>query len=116
MIAQQNIVFFKDATSAGVSEYYYRNYNSEIISVEISGGFTSCNIVFEGLVDLENGEIWTPLAGINLSDYSITENGVATKAGIYEVAIEGVQKFRVRIAEVSGGNVTVFGRVIKTGV
>lgn len=115
MIAQENIVFFDKASSAKESDFTYRNYNSEIIAIEISGEFSSGSIVFEGKTDL-NAASWTPIAGILLSDYSITPNGVATQPGIYEVAIEGVQLFRVRIAEIGGGAVTVFGRVIKTGV
>lgn len=114
MIPQSNVVFFSgDTVDSGSNPVYYGNNNAEIISVEISGSFTSGAFHFEGQVDLAN-EDWTPIAGVDLSDYSITAN--PTGAGVWEVPIEGLQRFRVRVESVSGGEAKVFGRVIKTGV
>lgn len=114
MIPQKNVVFFNGSIVKPDDKIeYFGNNNSEIISVEIAGDFSSGLFHFEGVVDLGN-EVWTPIAGVNLSDYSITADPEGK--GIWEVPIEGVQKFRVRTESVTGGTAKVFGRVIKTGV
>lgn len=109
MIAQKNIRFFEgDLVIPGDKLEYYSNLHADIISVQISGGFSSGLFHFEGLVDTDSDE-WVPIAGVNLSDYSITAD--PTGAGIWEVPLEGLQRFRVRTETVTGGTAKVFGRV-----
>ena len=110
MIAQKNIRFFEgDLVNPDDKIEFYGNIHADIISVEISGSFSSGLFHFEGLVDLDNDE-WTPIAGVNLSDYSIETD--PTGKGIWEVPIEGLQRFRVRTETVTGGTAKVFGRVL----
>lgn len=113
MIAQKNFIFYKDATSPGLPKEDFNNISSEIIAVEISGDFTEGRFVFEGKTNL-NTVNYTPLAAINLTDFSVASE--VSNKGIYEIGIEGVQVFRVRIESISGGAATIFGRVLKTGV
>lgn len=112
MTPQKGIVFFEGETvSPDAKIEYYRNLKSDIMSVEISGTFTSGTFHFEGMADYSSSE-WTPIAGINLSDYSITSD--PTGKGIWEVPLEGLQKFRVRTEAVVGGVAKVFGWVVVT--
>ena len=50
----------------------------------------------------------------NMGIYEVVKDGLITKAGIYEVGIEGIQEFRVRIESVSGGSATILGRAVST--
>lgn len=117
MLAQKNIKFFDKATAPGESEYYF-NVKADIIAIEISGSFSAGSVIFEGQTDIEKDPYgssqeewtWVPIAGVNLSDYSFTSNPKA--AGIYEVPIEGLQRFRVRVESVTGGDISVFGRAV----
>ena len=112
MTPQKGIVFFEGETvSPGKPIEYYRNLKADIMSVEISGNFTSGTFHFEGVTDYTNEE-WTPIAGVNLSDYSIASD--PSGKGIWEVPLEGLQKFRVRVESVSGGSAKVFGWVVVT--
>ena len=111
MVGQSSFVFFNKVTSPGVPENPYRNNKADVIALEISGSFTAGKFCFEGRTNM-NSENWTPIVGINLSDYSITT--APTAAGIYEVGVEGLQMFRVRIDSLSGGDATVFARVVNT--
>lgn len=114
MIAQKNVNFFEGSLVNPEDKIeYYGNSKAEIISVEISGTFTSGLFHFEGIVDLATTE-WTPIAGVNLSDYTISADPAGK--GIWEVPIEGLQRFRVRTEAVAGGEAKVFGRAIVTGV
>lgn len=113
MIVQQNFIFCKEVSAPVTEPEVYHNHNSEVISVEIHGTFTSGSFIFEGKTDVNNAN-WTPISGINLSDFSTTSE--PKKAGIWEVGIEGITVFRVRIVSLSGGSATVFGKVVKTGV
>ena len=109
MKAVKSFVFFDAATSPATSENYYANIKADVMAIEISGSFTSGTFAFEGQSDI-NSNTWTPIAGINLSDFSVTSS--PTKAGIYEVGIEGLQRFRVRIEALGGGAARIVGRVI----
>ena len=117
MIGQKNIKFFDKVSAPGESEYYF-NVKADIIAVEISGSFSAATVAFEGQTDIQKDPIsndpstwtWVPIAGVNLSDYTYTAKPAA--AGIYEVPIEGLQRFRVRVESVTGGDISVFGRAV----
>lgn len=111
MVGQSSFVFFNKVTSPGVPNNPYRNNKADVIALEISGSFTTGKFCFEGRADIHSNN-WTPVVGINLSDYSIST--FATSQGIFEVGIEGLQLFRVRIEELSGGDATVYARVVST--
>ena len=109
MIAQKIIRFFEgDLVNPEDKVEYYGNIHADIVSVQISGDMSNGVFHFEGLVDTDSDE-WVPIAGVNLSDYTITAD--PTGAGSWEVPIEGLQRFRVRTESVTGGTAKVFGRV-----
>ena len=110
-----NHLFIKNATAPVTPSEYYYNAKADVIAIEVSGTFTSASLIAEGKVDVNASE-WTPLAVINLSDYTLIENGEITTSGIYEAGIEGIQYFRVRLASISGGALTAFCRAVTTGV
>lgn len=113
MKALENVKFFENATTSGVSEYEYYNINAEEITIDVRGTFVG-TVVFEGKVDL-NSPTYTPIAGINLSTYSVVQSGSVQSPGLYSVALSGVQRFRVNITSLTSGSVTVFGRAIRAG-
>lgn len=113
MVPQKDYAFAKNITAEYTPNKPYYNVNSDVMSVEISGTFTSGEFVFEGKLDA-NSEDYTPLAAIDLSNLSVVR-GIATKAGIYELGIEGIREFRVRVQSVSGGYVNIIGRVVNMG-
>ena len=110
-----NHLMIKEATAPVTPTEYFYNAKCDAIAVEVSGDFSSASVIVEGRLDA-NSENWTPLALSHVSDYTGTENGEITKAGIYELGGEAVQYFRARLASVSGGAVTVFCRMLTTGV
>lgn len=110
-----NHLFIKDATAPVTPAEYYYNAKADVIAIEVSGTFASASLIAEGKVD-KNAPDWTPLAVINLSDYTLISDGEITMPGIYEVGAEGIQYFRVRLAAVSGGALTAFCRAVTTGV
>ena len=110
MVGQSSFLFFDKASTPSVSKSY-RNIKADVASVEFSGTFSSGKFYFEGKLDL-NSPNWTPLVAINLSNYALVSE--VTQAGIYELGIEGVQLFRVRIEEISGGEANVYARIVNT--
>lgn len=117
MTPLRNISFFKNQDAPATSKSHY-NTKEEELAFEVSGSGTF-KIYFEGQVDIteevnETSGNWTPIAAINLTDFSLETDGI-TKPGIYTFAIENIQRFRVRIESIAGGAITVFGRGITEG-
>lgn len=107
MRAIDNFLFFSGATSAGVSKAY-ANDTCDVCALQVSGTFTSATVKVQGKSDLAHGE-YTDLAVIDLSALSVKK--AITAAGIYEAGIEGIQSVRVQVVSVSGGDITVFGKM-----
>ena len=109
MIIQKNVDFFKSMDTPSVSKTY-PNSQSDVLSLQISGSFTSGKFHIEGRN--HRGGDWVSLAAINLSDFSAVRGGF-TQAGMYEIGIVGIREIRARIESVSG-EVTMFGQIIST--
>lgn len=110
MRAEQNFVFFKEATQAGTSNTL-GNTNGDSLSLQVGGTFSSATLVVQGRADFE-GSFFT-MSVLNVGTVGVSAS--ITAPGIYSViGIEGVQQIRVVIQSVSGGNVSVFGRLVNT--
>lgn len=84
------------------------NDSFEEATIDIQGTAQSFEILFEGKVD-ENSE-WTPIMFGNLTDLSLsaTVTELNTK---WNNNISGLAYLRVRIISISGGYLTIVGRL-----
>lgn len=110
MIPQRNFVFADKATSAYISNDYV-NSIADVLDIQVSGTFTSADIIIEGKSDL-NAD-YVALKVIDLAQLKAVSN--ITSTGIFELGITGLQVIRIKINSVAGGNVTVVGRIVKEG-
>ena len=95
------------ATAATISSVFV-NSSCDILGLQVSGTFTSATIKVQGVVDADSTD-WVNLAVLNLGDFAVETSGITAK-GIYEVGIESMNKVRVNVTAVSGGNVSVYGQ------
>ena len=92
---KQTFVFFENEETAKISdnELYVNGNDSLVITAEGSG-----QVEIQGLADI-NSDIWTPIALINKSDFSVGQN--ISKAGIYSCSVDGYWKVRAEIKSVT---------------
>lgn len=107
MKTQDNFLFIDKATEALTSNQL-KNKSSDNLTIQVSGTFTSAEFNVQGKTDINSNE-WVNLSVVNVSDYSVVSN--VTKKGIYTLSVEGFSFLRVNLTAVSGGNITVFGRL-----
>jgi hypothetical protein len=107
MVIQKNCDFIKSASAPKISKSFF-NATGDVLTVQIMGD--------DGVYYIEgrnNSKFdWAPLAGINLSDFTVAKNG-CTKAGVYEFGIVGIREIRARV-ESTSGEVSLFGQIIST--
>ena len=102
-----NFIFFSEATTAGESNILSNpNLGSQII-VQAGGTATNFNVEILGQADI-NAD-FVPLSCINMTTFDVDSK--ITAAGIYAVPVDGVCKIKAKVNTVSGGKVTVFGRL-----
>ena len=77
------------------------------IGIQISGTVTTATIYFEGTI---NGTDWVALTATNVATGAVATS--ATAAGIWNVPVGAVEKFRARL-DWSAGSVTVTSRLNK---
>lgn len=106
-----NFVFFKSASAAAVSGKAV-NCGADILSLQVSGTFTSLNMEVQGRVDVEDttDSNFVPMYCLNVG----TMEGAATitEKGVYEIPVEGQRQVRIEINSISGGTAQAFGRFI----
>lgn len=101
-----NFVFFSNVSSTGDSNILKNLRGSELV-INVNGTATYI-LSIQGLVNIEDNN-WTALATINASDYSVANT--ITANGSYIIGIDGIAQIKVNISAISGGNVSVFGRL-----
>lgn len=80
----------------------------KILTLEVYGTATAHKVVFEGC---SKSGTWYPIQGIRVSDFaSATET--TTKGEVWEFGVTGLEKFRARLATVTGGNINVKGNAV----
>lgn len=107
MIIQKKITFCENQTAPFISTAHF-NPLSDVLSIQVDGNFLSSLVKIEGRSS--NATSWVPLAGINLSDFSVTKKGIS-KPGLYEFGVIGIREFRINIEQVDG-TVSVSGQLI----
>lgn len=110
MVIQDNIKFAREETAPGLSNTFF-NGTSDVLSLEITGTFTSAVVMIEGRISTFGD--WVPLAAVSLSDYSAYKNGI-TAPGIYEISIISIRELRLNIASIEGGDINVIGQLISS--
>lgn len=98
--------FIEGATSAITSEVF-DNYKGDNITLQASGTATSFSAKLQGKADI-NAD-WVDVALINLKD--LTVSSAISTTDIYQGSLTGVTQIRISLNAISGGPLTIFGRV-----
>jgi len=111
-MVKDNVIFQNAITApANGLEYVLDNLedNTEI-TVSITGTATARTVVFEaqGLV---GG--YVPINGFNENSAVLATQSTGTTDELWTLSIGGMSKFRCKVTAVSGGNLTVAGKVIQ---
>lgn len=100
-------------TTSAVTSGVFTNNNCDLCTVQVYGTATSMKVQIQGKTDADGD--WTNVASFNVSDLSLKDgNDGMTAAGIYSVGIAGITQVRVKVASVSGGNVSVTAKFADT--
>lgn len=111
MIIQKNVdLDFSNGNNTPTVSKTYRNFQADVLALNISGTMTSGTFFVEGR-NVPGGE-WTSLAGIDLNALALVSGGF-TKSGIYEIGIASVRELRFR-PEGMSGQVKVSAQLIST--
>lgn len=97
-------LFFDNTSQTGDSENMI-NTKGGVLTIQVFGETSSLSASVLGKVDIQNGD-FVPLAGINMSDYSLANT--ITAKGIYEYDISGIRLIKVNLAS-TDGNVSIKG-------
>ena len=101
-----NYLFFDSATTA-ISSDVVDNVRGDLLVVEVHGTATALDINVQGLIDINN----TAYSDISWKMSDGTTGTDITAKGIYLINISGVSKIKIAINSISGGNVTIFGKL-----
>lgn len=111
MVNINNFYFLKNVSSAMESNPTI-NVDGDVLCIEVEGTASSCEIeVLIGSDRVSDG--YYPITGID-PQFNLVEN--ITKNGCYIYGIEGYSRIKVNLKSVSGGDISIFGKIIKEGV
>lgn len=108
----QEKLFFDKATAGGESAVVSLQTEGSM-TMEISGDATAVSAIVMGQVyQPEDGGDggWHGIAAVNQKDFSISSATIGA-AGIYTVSVSGLKRLKVVLNSVTGGSVTVYGRL-----
>ena len=101
------------ATAAATSNEFINNA-CDLCTLQIYGTATALKVQVQGMVDID-ANAWVSVASYDKGDLEVQDGtGGMTAAGIFTVDIAGIQKLRLNVASVSGGNVTVTAMFVDT--
>ena len=106
MMNLNETIFIDKASSATISEVF-DNYKGDSIALQASGTTSAFSAKLQGKADI-NAD-WVDVAVINLKD--LTVSSTISSTDIYQGSLSGITQIRVNLESVSGGNVTIFGRI-----
>lgn len=109
MVIQRDAKFFENQNTSNISNTFV-NPQADILTVQVSGGANAFTVAIEGRNSKDAD--WIPLAGINLTNLSVSTDGI-TEKGIYEFGIVGIRELRANLKSISG-SVSVYGQLIST--
>lgn len=99
-------LFFNQTVTTGTSEVL-GNIRGDLLVIEVYGTATVIDLKVQGVVDANN---------ITFSDISWKKSDGTTGTnivaeGVYIINVSGLSKIQVVINTVTGGNITVFGKL-----
>lgn len=106
MQVKRNIYFLQDVNSTGASAVH-TNVSGETLTIQVDGDATSFSFQLLGCSDFYSDDFYA------LTGFTTAFDPIATitTKGIYTFGIEGISKMKVNLTAVSGGSVTVFGKM-----
>lgn len=102
------------ATEPIISNTFVNNI-SDVLTLQITGTFSSATVLVEGLVNVQTNA-WTTLAAFNLTDLSLKTGDGMEEEGVYQVSVAGILKVRIRVSAITGGDITVAANFIGSTV
>ena len=105
-----NFYAIKEASAPTTSEETW-NRQGDTLTVQLEGNFVGAEVKILGCSDLEIEE-FHPITGFD-SSFGLTDT--MKTAGLYTFPIEGMGKFKVEVAAINGGSMSVFCRVTTGG-
>ena len=105
-----NFYAIKDASVPTTSEETW-NRRGDTLTVLLEGNFVGAEVKILGCSDLEIEE-FHPITGFD-SSFGLTDT--MKTAGLYTFPIDGMGKFKVEVAAINGGSMSVFCRVTTGG-
>jgi hypothetical protein len=105
----KDIIFHENETNISNGNEFVIINNANSITFEITGSSSSRTIEFEG--KSLSGEYYS-INCINLTSLSLTTQTTGNNE-LWQVDLTGLVSFRTRISAISGGNVTIKGRVVE---
>lgn len=109
MVAIYTAYILKEA-SAPQEGKVITSTQGDVLTLEVSGNGSGVSLEVSGLVDIDS-EVYTPLAGINLTNFDIANT--ISGNGIYQYGVDGVARIKVELKAISGGTITAFARLTK---
>lgn len=109
MIVLRDIIFHDSSTSESNGNIYTINNNANSITFEITGTSASRTLLFEG--ESISGTYY-PINCVNLVTLAVATQTTGNNE-LWQVDLTGLIGFRIRISSVSGGYVTIKGRVVE---
>lgn len=106
MITHNNFYFLNEVNEVAESAVTH-NTRGEVLTLQVEGEATTVGLQVMGCSDMASDEFHV-LSGFDTS-YDLSDS--ITKKGIYTYGIDGIAKIKVKLNEVSGGSVSVFGKI-----
>lgn len=106
-VAKMSWYAFKEANTPGESKTW--NTQGETLNLQIFGDASTIAVQVLGQVDMLS-DSWTLLNTVNMTTL---ETGTTIKGkGIYMISVDGLSQIKVKLTSVSGGSVSVYGRIV----
>jgi hypothetical protein len=99
---RESFIFQNAVTAIGNGNEYSIGLIDDL-TIEITGTSTSRTIIFEGK---GSSGAWYPISCVKLNGYEIATQTTGNNE-LWSVELEGIVGFRARVANISGGNVSV---------
>lgn len=104
----QNFKFLDGATTVSESNVLSNPNKGSQLVLQVDSVGATFSLTVMGKVDAES-ENYTALSTMSVTDYTI--DSAITSNGIYSISTDGISGIYVDLTSVSGGSVSVFGKL-----
>lgn len=102
------------AAESATTSSDYTNNSADACALQIWGTASALKVQIQGMIDID-ADTWVDIASYDKSDLQVIDGTTGmTSAGIFSVDVAGVQKVRVKVSTVTGGNVNVTAMFVDT--